>query len=155
MEQRFRSEIESIEHHHMEKFNFLNVDLETQRKKYEEQIAKLTAAYEKQNKTLRIAHEAEIESMKNDLRATIENIRQSKLYEFAAIHESSSYLNTLKSASENLESATDNLQAMRSNIDSNIERLHAEREIQLNIKEKRLNGMNLTKFRQYECQFHN
>lgn len=125
----------------MEKFNVLNADLETQRQKYEEQIAKLTAEYEKQNEKLRMAHEAEIETMKNDLRATIENIRQSKLYEFATLHESSSYLNTLKSASENLESATDNLAAMRSNIDSSIERLHAEREIQLNIKEKRLNGM--------------
>lgn len=124
----------------MEKFNLLNVDLETQRHKYEEHIAKITAENEKQNEKLRIAHVAEIESIKNDFKATIENIRQSKLYEFAALHESSSYLNTLKSASENLESATDNLQAMRSNIDSNIERLHTERDIQLNIKEKRLNG---------------
>lgn len=141
LEQRFRAEIESIEHHHLDKFNLLNADMETQQHKYEEQIAKLTAEYEKHNEKVRIAHEAEIESMKNDCRATIENIRQSKLYEFATLHEGSSYLNTLKSASENLESATDNLQAMRSNIDANIERLHAEREIQLNIKEKRLNGM--------------
>lgn len=140
LEQRFRTEIASIETHHIEKSKVLAGDNEALQQKYEQQITKLVDEYEKQIEKLRTNHETEIESLKNDQRATIENIRQAKLYEFAAIHESSSYLSTLKSASDNLETATDNLQTMRANIDASIERVHAEREVQLSAKEKRLNG---------------
>lgn len=141
LEQRFRTEINSIENHHTEKCNVLVADMEAQQRKYDDQIKKLINDYEKQIEKLRTNYEAEVELLKIDQRATTENIRQMKLYEFAAMHESSSYLNTLKSASDNLETANDNLQTMRINIDSSIERIHAEREIQLSAKEKRLNGL--------------
>lgn len=140
LEQRFRDEIALIESHHNEKLKLLLDEMDNQQRKSNEQITKLIDDYEKQLEKSRTTYETELDILKNDQRAMIENIRQTKLLEFAVVHESGSYLGTLKNASSNLETATENLQAMRTNIDSNIERIHAEREIQLNAKEKRLNG---------------
>lgn len=70
----------------------------------------------------------------------IENIRQSKLLEFSVVQENGSYLATLKNASSYLENASDNLQALRTDMEDKIERLHKEREIQLEVREKRLEG---------------
>lgn len=114
--------------------------MDNQQQKYEEHIKKLIDDYEKQIDKLRLNYENELESQKNDQRSTIENIRQAKLFEFAALQESGSYLNTLKSASNQLENATGSLESMRTNITSTIERIHDEREVQLNAKEHRLGG---------------
>lgn len=140
LEKRLRDEIKSIEAYHLNKISALQTDLDNQQHKYDEHIEKLCGDYEKQIERLRLNYEHDLDALKNDQRSTIENIRQSKLFEFAALQESGSYLNTLKSASDNLEQATDNLQTMRINIDSTIERIHAEKEVQLNAREKRLNG---------------
>lgn len=140
LEKRLRDEIKSTESYHLSKINALQTEMETKQIKHDEQIEKLIADYEKQIEKLRINYEQDLEALKNDQRSTIENIRQAKLFEFAALQESGSYLNTLKSASDNLEHATDNLQSMRTNIDSTIERMHNERDVQLEAKEKRLNG---------------
>lgn len=140
LEKRLREEIKSTENYHLSKINALQTEMETKQIKHDEQIEKLITDYEKQIEKLRMNYEQDLEALKNDQRSTIENIRQAKLFEFAALQESGSYLNTLKSASDNLEHATDNLQSMRTNIDSTIERMHNERDIQLEAKEKRLNG---------------
>lgn len=140
LEKRLREEIKSTESYHLNKIEALQSDLDVRQQKHDEQIEKLIADYEKQIAKLRLTYEQDLEALKLDQRSTIENIRQAKLYEFAALQESGSYLNTLKSASDNLEHATDNLQSLRTNIDSTIERIHAEREVHLNAKEERLNG---------------
>lgn len=140
LEKRLRDEIKSTEAYHLSKIDALQTDMAGQQHKYEEHIEKLTSDYEKQIERLRLNYEHDLEALQNDQRSTIENIRQAKLFEFAALQESGSYLHTLKSASVNLEQATDNLQSMRTNIDSTIERIHAAKEAQLEAKEKRLNG---------------
>lgn len=114
--------------------------MEAQQQKYEDQISKLSKDYEEKIEKLRSSYSNDIEALKNDQRMAVENIRQSKLLEFATIQENGSYLNTLKSASGYLSEANDNLRSMRTNIESNIERLHTEKEIQLAAKEQRLNG---------------
>lgn len=129
LEKRLREEIKSTEAYHLSKI-----------RKYEENTKKLMNDYEKQIEKLRLNFENDLETLTNDQRSTIENIRQVKLFEFAALQESGSYLNTLKSASDHLEHATGNLESMRTNITSTIERIHDEREAQLNIKESNLNG---------------
>ncbi|XP_031622610.1 interaptin [Contarinia nasturtii] len=139
LEKRLREEIKSTEAYHLNKITALQTDIESQRQKYEDNIEKLINDYEKQIEKIRLNYEQDLEVLKNEQRSTIENIRQAKLYEFATLQESGSYLSTLKSASDNLEHATDNLQSMRVNITSTIERIHSEREVQLNAKEQRLN----------------
>lgn len=140
LEKRLRDEIKSIETYHFNKIRNLQTDIDHQQHKYEEHIEKLITDYDKQIERLRLNYEQDLEALKNEQRSTIENIRHAKLLEFAAVQESGSYLQTLKSASNNLEQATDNLQTMRTNIDSNIERIYEEKEIHLAAKEKRLNG---------------
>lgn len=140
LEKRLREEIKSTETYHLNKISALQTDMENQQHKYEEHVEKLITDYEKQIERLRLNYEHDLEALKNDQRSTIESIRQAKLFEFAAVQESGSYLHTLKSASDNLEHATDNLQSMRTNIDATIERIHAEKDVQLEVKEKRLNG---------------
>lgn len=140
LEKRLRDEIKSTEAYHLNKIDALQADMAGQQHKYQENIEKLISDYERQIERLRMNYEHDLEALQNDQRSTIENIRQVKLFEFAAVQESGSYLQTLKSASENLEQATDNLQSMRTNIDSTIERIHAAKEVQLEAKEKRLNG---------------
>lgn len=140
LEMRLRDEIKSTETYHLNKISALQTDMTGQQHKYEEHIEKLIGDYEKQMERLRLNYEHDLEALNNDQRSTIENIRQAKLFEFAAVQESGSYIQTLKSAFDNLELATDNLQSLRTNIDTNIERVHAAKEIQLDAREKRLNG---------------
>lgn len=139
---RLRDEIKSMETYYLNKIATMQTDMDSQQHKYQDHLEKLIGDYEKQIERIRLNYEHELEALQNDQRSTIENIRQVKLFEFAAMQESGSYLHTLKSASENLEHATDNLQSMRTNIDTTIERIHAEKEIHLEAKEKRLNGTN-------------
>lgn len=141
LEQRLRSENESIANYYNTKLSAVAADAEAQQNKYEEQITKIIAEYEKKVEKLRLEYEADIETIKNDQRMSIENIRQAKLYEFSALQESGSYLSTLKAASTQLETATDHLQSMRLNIDTNIERINTEKSVQLEAKEQRLNGV--------------
>lgn len=140
LEKRLREEIKSTENYHLNKITSLQTDIQDHQHKYEENIKKLIEEYEKQIEKLRYNYENDLESLKNDQRLTIENIRQAKLYEFSAMQESGSYLNTLKIASDQLEDATGNLKSMRTNITSTIERIHDEREAKLNAMEQRLNG---------------
>lgn len=141
LEHRLRGENESIASYYNTKMNALSSEADTQQRKYEEQISKIIADYEKRMEKLRFDYDADIEAIKNDQRMTIENIRQAKLYEFGALQESGSYLNTLKAASIQLETASDNLKSMRTSMDFNIERVQAERTAQLAAKEDRLNGL--------------
>lgn len=140
LEKRLRDEIKATEAYHLNKIDALQTDMAGQQHKYAEHIEKLIGDYERQIERLHLNYEHDLEALQNDQRATIENIRQVKLFEFSAVQESGSYLHTLKSASQNLEQATDNLQSMRTNIDSTIDRIHAAKEVQLEAKEKRLNG---------------
>lgn len=65
--------------------------------------------------------------------------RQSKLMEFALVQDNSSYLDALKSASGYLETASDDLQTIRVDLETKLERAHKDREIQLEIREKKMN----------------
>lgn len=141
LEQRLRAENKSIEEYYTKKLVVLEADKAEIVRKCDEQLTELVTNHEKQLAKLRASHEAEIEQMNNDQRISIENIRQSKLLEFAVIQENGSYLSTLRSASSYLETASDNLQSLRANIDTNIERVNAERESNLEAREKRVEGM--------------
>lgn len=141
LEQRLHAENKSIEEYYTKKLLVLETDKADIVRKFDEQTTDMVANHEKQLTKLRASHETEIDHMKNDQRMVIENIRQSKLLEFSAIQENGSYLATLRNASSYLETASDNLQTLRTNIDSNIERVNAEREAQLEAREKRVEGI--------------
>lgn len=61
--------------------------------------------------------------------------------EFALVQDSSSYFQTLKSASGYLETASEDLQTIRTDMETKIERIHQEREVQLTAREKRIEGI--------------
>lgn len=66
--------------------------------------------------------------------------RESKLLEFSVVQENSSYLQTLRSASNYMESASENMQSVRDELRNRIESIHQEREVQLVVREKNLEG---------------
>lgn len=59
--------------------------------------------------------------------------------EFALVQDNSSYLDALKSASGYLETASEDLQTIRVDLEVKLERAHKDREIQLEVREKRIN----------------
>lgn len=100
----------------------------------------VTSEYENQLSTLREMHRNYIEQLSNDQKTMIDNLRQAKAMEVNMMQESSSYLSTLKNASSRLESAGENLETMRQTIDTNVGLIHNERGMQLEAREKRLEG---------------
>lgn len=133
-------ETKSQEEYYVKQIACLKNENEDLISKYDDRIAQMNSENENILKKLRSDYETEIENNKNDHRMMIENIRSSKLLEFSVVQENGSYLNTLKNASKNLEYASDNLQTLKVEMESNIERLLNEREVQLDAREKRSEG---------------
>lgn len=140
LEQRLQNGLKYAEDYHSSKYNVLKTDMDEQKQQHEDQINKMRAEYEEKLTIMRSSYTTALDSMKSDQLAAIETIRQTKLIEFATVQDSTSYLQSLKSASNNLSEATENLQMIRTNMEANVERLHTEKEIQLTAREQRLNG---------------
>lgn len=140
MEQRLQSGTKHIEDYHLNRYQLLKTDMNEQKQKFQEQIEKISTDYEEKIANDRLSYTKALETMKNDQITAIETIRQTKLLEYATVQDGSSVLHSLKSASDFLTEATGNLQSMRTNMETNIERLHTEKELQLNAREQRLNG---------------
>lgn len=140
MEQRLQSGTKHIEDYHLNRYQLLKTDMDEQKQRFKEQIEKISMDYEEKIANDRLNYTKALEMLKNDQIAAIETIRQTKLLEFATVQEGSSVLQSLKSASVFLTEATGNLQTMRTNMETNIERMHTEKELQLNSREQRLNG---------------
>lgn len=140
LESRLRNENRSVEEYYLKKINTLESDYTDIVKKYHAEIEELSKVHENIQQKARKNYEQEIETIRTEHQGMIENIRQSKLLEFSVVQENGSYLATLKNASSYLENASDNLQALRTDMEDKIERLHKEREIQLEVREKRLEG---------------
>lgn len=66
--------------------------------------------------------------------------RESKLLEFSLVQENTSYLQTLKNASNYMENVSENMQSVRDELRDRIESVYEERSMQLTIKEKNLEG---------------
>lgn len=141
LEQRLQNGLKYAEEYHTGRYNGVRTDIEDQRRLHEEQTNKMRDEYEDKLERMRSGYVAALETLKNDQLAAIKAIRETKLIEFATVQDGSSYLHTLKSASSQLSEATENLQSMRTNMETNVERLHVEKEAQLNAREQRLNGI--------------
>lgn len=138
LEQRLRAENKFVEEHYGQKLAALEADKSELVRRYEERVASLLSEHESQLAKVRDGHRSDVDQLKSDQQAAIDNIRQAKAMEVAMAQEGSSYLATLKSASNYLESAGESLQTMRQEIDVNIDRLHKDRELQLDAREKRV-----------------
>lgn len=73
-------------------------------------------------------------------RININFYRESKLLEFSLVQENTSYLQTLKNASNYMETASENMQTVRDELHDRIETIYEERNMQLTIREKSLQG---------------
>lgn len=143
LESRFRDENKFLEEYYVKKLTTLETELIDISKKYVDEMRQLNENHDKILDKLRTSHENEIELTRIEHRTMIQNIRESKLLEFSIVQENGSYLATLKNASNYLENATGDLQALRIDMEDKIDRVHKEREIQLDVREKRLEGKHI------------
>lgn len=104
----------------------------------ERKIKELQEFYEKVITKLKDSQEEQMETIKSDHKNMIDNIREWKLHEFSIIQDSSSYLQTLQTASNYLENASGNIQSLKDGLKDKIDSVHSLRTIQLETREKRL-----------------
>lgn len=145
LELRLSDENGSLRDFYLKKVTLLELQLNEANERYSKDMNNLRQEQDDLLLKLRKTHEIEIETMRSEHHTMIQNIRESKLLEFAVVQENGSYLSTLKSASSQLENASENIQTLRLEMEEKVDRLHREREIQLEIKEKRLTGNLLIK----------
>lgn len=143
MESRLRDENKFLEEYYVKKLNTLETELNDINQKYIDENHQLSENHYTVLDKLRKSHEHDIELTRTEHQTMIQNMRESKLMEFSIVQENGSYLATLKNASNYLENASGDLQALRIEMEDKIDRMHKEREIQLDVREKRLEGANI------------
>lgn len=99
-----------------------------------------TTILQSENNDIVRKYEEKIKTLINDHQLSLENIRQSKLFEFTLVQENTSYLNQLKAASNNLETATGNIENLRETITNQIEMHQLEKERELSTRTKKLDS---------------
>ncbi|XP_055856296.1 restin homolog [Episyrphus balteatus] len=138
VESRLKNENEALHEFYNNKLKTANNDRIEMQSRLEGYLNDLRKSHEDEIRRLKQAHEEDMDGLKDDHRKMIETIRQSKLFEFAAVQENGSYLETLRMASTNLETVTGDLQSLRSEMERKIDIIHREREIKLDSREKKI-----------------
>lgn len=141
LETRLLNGNKSLEEYYEKKVATLETELNATIQKSVEENRLLIENHDSSLQRLRKIHENELDIMRSEHQTMIQNIRESKLLEFSIVQENGSYLTALKNASGYLESASGDLQGLRVDMEEKIDRLHRDREIQLEVREKRLEGI--------------
>ncbi|XP_037908987.1 fas-binding factor 1 homolog isoform X2 [Hermetia illucens] len=135
-ENRLKDEIKNIQEHYSKKLDMLESEKKDIIAGYETKLKDAANEYEDNLKKLKENYKSEIDTLRAEHKTMIENIRQSKLLEFAVVQDNTSYLQTLKSASSNLENVSGDLQTLRDELYSRIEIAHKERDAKLESRER-------------------
>ncbi|KAM7354862.1 fas-binding factor 1 twitchy [Cochliomyia hominivorax] len=138
VEKRFKSELEDLQTYFQSKLETLEQEKFALRKNYEEELSNIKQDHEDEIRKLRKNQEDDMEMVKEEHRRMLDNIRQAKMLEFAAVQENGSYLDHLKQASTNLKDLTGGLSELKENMQNKIEILQLEREKALEQREKKL-----------------
>ncbi|XP_065362145.1 trichohyalin [Calliphora vicina] len=138
IEKRLKSEIEDLQTFFQTKIEVLEQEKASLKKNYEDELSNLKQDHEDDLRKLRKNQEEDLEMLKEEHRRMLDNIRQAKMLEFAAVQENGSYLDCLKVASNNLSDLTGGLNELKENMQNKIEVLQLEREKTLEQREKRI-----------------
>ncbi|XP_073837560.1 fas-binding factor 1 twitchy [Musca autumnalis] len=138
LEKRLKSEIEELQDHFQKKIEILEEEKANIKTNYNEEIQNLKQDHEDELRKLKKNQEEDLEMIKEEHRRMLDNIRQAKMLEFAAVQENGSYLDCLRVASSNLSDLTGGLNELKENMQMKIDQIHTEREKKLEAREKRI-----------------
>lgn len=141
MERRYKSEIESLEKFHGDKIKSISDERENVISNFETKIRMMEESHQIFIDKLKRSYESDLEMLKKHYEEMMQNIRKSKFMEFAIMEESSAYTDMMKRASSNLQNASGDIQSLHDVIQEKLSVLERDKEIQLNAREKRLEGM--------------
>jgi Fas-binding factor 1 len=139
--ERYEEELKSLELFYQKKIESFNVDKESLVNAFENKIKILEENHKTFIEKMKINYETDIETLKRHYEEMIDNIRKSKLMEFAIKEESGSYMDVLRRAFNNLENASGDIQSLHETLQEKIFGMEKEREIQLNVRERKIEGM--------------
>ncbi|XP_061396740.1 trichohyalin-like [Musca vetustissima] len=138
LEKRLKSEIEELQNYFQKKIDTLEEEKSQLKLSYTEEIQNLRQDHEDEVRKLKKNQEEDLEMLKEEHRRMLDNIRQAKMLEFAAVQENGSYLECLRVASSNLSELTGGLSELKENMQNKIDNMQLEREKKLEAREKRI-----------------
>lgn len=138
LEKRLKSEIEELQIYFQKKIETLEQEKVNLKSTYAEDLSNLKQDHEDELRKLKKNQEEDLEMLKEEHRRMLDNIRQAKMLEFAAVQENGSYLECLRVASSNLNDLTGGLNELKENMQLKIDNLQLEREKKLESREKRI-----------------
>ena len=141
MERRYKSEIEALEKFHGDKIKSINDERENVISNFEKKIKMMEESHQNFIDKLKQSYESDLEMLKRHYEEMMQNIRKSKFMEFAIMEESSSYADMIKRATSNLQNASGDIQSLHDVLQEKLSTLERDRDIMLNSREKRLEGM--------------
>lgn len=146
LENRYKDEIKNMEDFFQRKIT--SSDLEKQHiiSNFENQLKAFENDRQSTIAKLKINYETDLESLKRHYEDMVENIRKSKLIEFAVAQESTSYIDVLRQASNNLESASGDISSLHEILQEKMMVQEKEKELQLANREKKIEGIFLKNY---------
>lgn len=140
MEKRSHYELENLDIIYKKKIDKLTIEnmelLETKHKIMKDNEKDREDLIEK----LRTKHEKDMHIVQKDHELMISKIKDSKLMEFTLVSENYSYLQTLKTATNNLQNASGDLQTLKDILHENSYSMQTEKDVLLQAREKNLEG---------------
>ena len=140
IECRYKDEIKSMDKFFTDKIGSINTEKENIVSNFEKKIKLLEENHQHFIDKLKKSYDIDLDMLKKHYEELMENIRKSKFMEFAIKEESSSYMDVLKRASNNLETASGDIQSLHDVLQEKMMVLERDKEIQLSNREKRLEG---------------
>ncbi|CAO1427379.1 unnamed protein product [Diamesa hyperborea] len=138
IECRYKDEIKSMDKFFTDKIGSMNIEKENTVSNFENKIKLLEESHQHFIDKLKKSYDTDLDMLKKHYEEMMENIRKSKIMEFAIKEESSSYMDVLKRASNNLETASGDIQSLHDVLQEKMMVLERDKEIQLSNREKRL-----------------
>lgn len=133
-------EVIMIEKSYKKRIEVMEGNLEAMETRFKSEIAACEAFFTDKIKSINEERDSNLETIKQHHEEMIQNIRKSKLMEFAIREESSSYADILKQASSHLETASGDIQSLREILQEKLITVERDKEIILTSREKRLEG---------------
>lgn len=142
-------EIVMIEKSYKKRLELMEENLESMEQRYRAEIASIEKFFGDKVKSISEERDSNLETLKRHYEEMMQNIRKSKLMEFAFADESASYIDMLRKASTSLESASGDVHSLHEVLQEKLIVLERDKEIQLNAREKRLEGMSGNKHKEH------
>jgi len=143
MEQRYRAEIAALEAFYGDKIVAIGDERANVVSNFVAKIAVVEQSHQTFIEKLRQSYDSDLEMLKHHYEEMMQNIRKSKLMEFAIREESSAYGDMLKRASTHLETASGDIQSLHEVLQEKLVVLERDKEVLLSSREKRIEGRRL------------